>query len=111
MRWSTWLLVVLGAISLEGAAFGQGAPRGGGKGTLTKKHEPAPVKKKRGGFKREGDYFVLEDIKIEGKIYKPEAFHVINRKELNLHWDIGDPRFAGSLLTKLLDSIKEEGVF
>ena len=107
-------LIVSGTLlfGLGRAAWAQGRPRAGD--VLRKKHEPAPVRKKAKkdkGFRREGDYFVLEDIKIEGKIYKPEAFHVINRKELNLQWDLGDPRFAGSLLSKVLDSVKEEAVF
>jgi len=39
-------------------------------------------------------------------VYKPQAFHVINRKELSLRWDVGDPRFRGSFLNALLDSVK-----
>ncbi|MCD6499663.1 MAG: hypothetical protein J7M25_15335 [Deltaproteobacteria bacterium] len=72
-----------------------------------KKHEPTKdATKVRKKAKTSGSYFVLEDIKIEGKVYKPQAFHVINRKELSLRWDVGDPRFRGSFLNALLDSVK-----
>jgi hypothetical protein len=73
-----------------GAAWAQGKPK-----------EPKEIKSKGGG-----SLFVLEDIKIEGKVYKPQAFHVINRKELNLAWDVSDPRFRRSFLTQVVKAVK-----
>jgi hypothetical protein len=78
--------------------------------TKNKKLEPGDaVKKKREAeikAKKGGSLFVLEDIKIEGKVYKPQAFHVINRKELNLEWDVSDPRFRRSFLTLVVKSVR-----
>ncbi len=99
-------LVVAGLSTSALAAM----PGGGGEAAGAKKHEPgdATKKKKRKdkAIKKSGDYFVLEDIKIEGKVYKPEAFHVVNRKELSLRWDIEDPRFGGNFLKRIMASVK-----
>jgi hypothetical protein len=66
------------------------------------------VKKKRKAKERSrGGLFILEDIKIEGKVYKPQAFHVINRKELNLEWDVRDPRFRKSFLSSLVAAVRK----
>ena len=97
------------ALGLGGAAWAA-MPAGGAAEGKVKKHEPgdATKKKKDKGIKKSGDYFVLEDIKIEGKVYKPEAFHVVNRKELSLRWDIEDPRFGGNFLARILNSVKRD---
>lgn len=91
------------------SAFAQGGKAD--KGT-TKKHEPgdAVAKKKETKIKKRqgGSLFVLEDIEIEGKVYKPQAFHVINRKELNLEWDVGDSRFRSSFLSEVVSSIDSD---
>jgi len=102
-------LVIAAGICLFGGAARAAMPAGGGPGGKTKKHEPGDItKKKDKGIKKSGDYFVLEDIKIEGKVYKPEAFHVVNRKELSLRWDIEDPRFGGNFLARILSSVKRD---
>lgn len=71
-------------------------------GDAVKKKREMKIKKSKGG-----NMFVLEDIEIEGKVYKPQAFHVINRKELNLEWDVRDPRFRRSFLTKVVTAVKK----
>lgn len=69
-------------------------------GDAVKEKQKAKKKAHKGGA------FELETINIEGKIYKPQAFHVINRKELNLEWDVRDPRFKRSFLTSLIDAVR-----
>ncbi len=69
-----------------------------------RKHEPGSEIKKS----RDGSLFILEDIEIEGKIYKPEAFHVISRKDLSLEWDVEDPRFRRSFLDRVIASVESE---
>lgn len=95
-------VIVFGAQSLEAQ------PRRARPTRRNPKLEPGDaVKKKRS--KREksrGGLFILEDIKIEGKVYKPQAFHVINRKELNLEWDVRDPRFRKSFLSSLVAAVR-----
>jgi len=100
--------VLLSGVSSR-SAFAQGGKADRGD---TKKHEPgdAVAKKKETKIKKSqgGSLFVLEDIEIEGKVYKPQAFHVINRKELNLEWDVGDSRFRSSFLSEVVSSIDSD---
>jgi hypothetical protein len=85
------------------------AQQGGGAGEKSLEPKKDVVKEKRESkikSKKGGSLFVLEDIKIEGKVYKPQAFHVINRKELNLAWDVSDPRFRRSFLTQVVKAVR-----
>lgn len=97
------LLNVIMAAALSGV-FITALPQDANAQAEKRKHEPDSEIKRS----RDGSLFVLEDIEIEGKVYKPEAFHVISRKELSLEWDVEDPRFRRSFLDRVIASVESE---
>ena len=108
MRFRNIVAVALLAVTVTfGAGSAKAKARPSGPVKKNPKLEPKGDPTKKSGVKRQrGNLFVLEDIKIEGKVYKPQAFHVINRKELNLEWDVRDPRFKKSFLDTLVDAVR-----
>lgn len=55
--------------------------------------------------RRTGGENQIEEFDIVGKIYKPEVFVFLGRKELNLNWDVDDPRFKRSFLDAVINSV------
>lgn len=65
------------------AAAGTTAGAGGGAGTTTPEAPKVKVERGAGGKKI---YRITEDIRIEGKIQKPEAFFFYQKSSINYDW-------------------------
>lgn len=109
MNVRNFVVAGVAAVMLAGGlGVARAQPRAARPARKNPKLEPGDITKKRKKARAtRGNLFVLEDIKIEGKVYKPQAFHVINRKELNLEWDVRDPRFKKSFLGSLVGAVRK----
>jgi hypothetical protein len=69
--------------------------------------EPAPLKRDRLRPNAAGEIENEDVFTIEGKVYKPEVFVFLGRKNLNLDWDLDDPRFKRSFLESVVKAVSE----
>ncbi len=77
-------------------AQGKGAPADGAK-------PPGSGVKIERGSSGKKVYRITEEIKIEGKIQKPEAFYVLQKSSINYDWQ----ELKQDFLPKIIDSVSK----
>jgi hypothetical protein len=83
------------------AAGAASAPDPGQAGANAQQQAPA-VKVERGAGGKKV-YRITEEIRIEGKIQKPEAFYVLQKSSINYEWT----ELKQEFLPKILDSVSK----
>lgn len=108
-----WFAMLLSATSLlaPAAAYAQApapvpaaqptSPDPGQAGA-TAQQQPSAVKVERGAGGKKV-YRITEEIRIEGKIQKPEAFYVLQKSSINYEWT----ELKQEFLPKILDSVSK----
>jgi hypothetical protein len=91
------------ALLMGGSAFGQSpppaaAPVAGANGAAADATPKVKVEKGAGGKKV---YRITEEIRIEGKIQKPEAFFFYQKSSINYDWQ----ELKQDFIPKILDSV------
>ena len=71
--------------------------------TTRKAKARSPVKKKANKL----EVLTLKPMVLTGKKYIPQTFHVINRKYLDLHWSLKDPRFDSAFLDRIAKAVRQ----
>ena len=102
------MLLGLGMLVTPGEAWARAAVRPAAPGAEARRaREPAAIKRDRMRTTAGGEIENEDVFTIEGKVYKPEVFVFLGRKNLNLDWDLDDPRFKRSFLESVVQAVSE----
>jgi hypothetical protein len=94
------LIAAVCFLTFSGPAIAQEKPAAKPGAAAEEKADAAKVKVERGkGGKKV--YRITEEIRIEGKIQKPEAFYVLQKSSINYDWQ----DLKQDFLPKILDSV------
>ena len=94
------LIAAVCLLTFSGPAIAQEKPAAKPGAAAEEKADAAKVKVERGkGGKKV--YRITEEIRIEGKIQKPEAFYVLQKSSINYDWQ----DLKQDFLPKILDSV------
>lgn len=96
-------LLFISVLAPQGAAFAQkGAAKAAPPVGPDGKPQGSGVKIERGSTGKKV-YRITEEIKIEGKIQKPEAFYVLQKSSINYDWQ----ELKQDFLPKIIDSVSK----